>query len=164
MHELYMHTYMHAHMQQEQHADGHFVRAPQNLERCACRVRVGVRSTDKAQAYLDTAMAYGLLPKGSERRVQIVEYDVTQPDTISAAIGSASKVHTLLRTSISRRYEQKCGLHVGLQQQHCRWICVRHSRRAVTRASLPACCHEGDLQDLLAALCRWSVPLARRKP
>jgi hypothetical protein len=90
-------------MQQGQHADRRFVRAPQNLERCACRVRVGVRSTDKAQAYLDTAMAYGLLPKGAERRVQIVEYNVTQPDTIAAAIGSASKVYTLLRASSSRQ-------------------------------------------------------------
>lgn len=60
---------------------------------------MGVRSPDKAQAYLDTAMAYGLLPKGAERRVQIVEYDVTQPDTIAAAIGSAAKVHALPRAS-----------------------------------------------------------------
>jgi hypothetical protein len=58
---------------------------------------VGVRSKDKAQAYLDTAMAYGLLPRGAERRVQIVEYDITQPDTVPPAIGSAAKVHILLK-------------------------------------------------------------------
>lgn len=56
---------------------------------------MGVRSKAKAQAYLDTAVAYGLLPRGAERRVQIVEYDITDPETIPAAIGPAEKVGTL---------------------------------------------------------------------
>ena len=53
---------------------------------------MGVRNRDRAQAYLETAMAYGLLPRGAERRVQLVEYDITEPDTLGPAIGSASKV------------------------------------------------------------------------
>ncbi len=54
-------------------------------------MRVGVRNVEKAQGYLDTAIAYGLLPRGAERRVQIVEYDITEPDTIPPAIGNAAK-------------------------------------------------------------------------
>ena len=97
---------------------------------------MGVRSTDKAQAYLDTAMAYGLLPKGAERRVQIVEYDVTQPDTIAAAIGSASKVHAVLRVTSTRQREQ-----------HCRWPVVLQQQRLQMHAcAAPASsCHEGVL-------------------
>ena len=59
------------------------------------QVRAGVRDVAKASEYLQTATSYGLLPADASRRVQLVEIDITQPDSIPPAIGNASKVCTL---------------------------------------------------------------------
>ena len=56
------------------------------------QVRAGVRDVAKASEYLQTATSYGLLPADASRRVQLVEVDITQPDSIPPAIGNASKV------------------------------------------------------------------------
>ena len=56
------------------------------------QVRAGVRNVAKASEYLQTATSYGLLPADASRRVQLVEVDITQPDSIPPAIGNASKV------------------------------------------------------------------------
>ena len=56
------------------------------------QVRAGVRDVAKATEYLQTATSYGLLPADASRRVQLVEVDITQPDSIPPAIGNASKV------------------------------------------------------------------------
>ena len=56
------------------------------------QVRAGVRDVAKASEYLQTATSYGLLPADASRRVQLVEVDITQPDSIPPAIGNASRV------------------------------------------------------------------------
>ena len=61
------------------------------LEGPQIRVRAGVRDTAKAGDYVRTAVAYGLLPADAARRVQLVKVDLTRPETITAAIGNASK-------------------------------------------------------------------------
>ena len=55
------------------------------------QVRAGVRNVAKATEYLQTATTYGLLPSDANRRVQLVEVDITDPDSIGPAIGNASK-------------------------------------------------------------------------
>jgi nucleoside-diphosphate-sugar epimerase len=62
------------------------------LESPQLRVRAGVRDATKAAEYLRTAVGYGLLPADAARRVQLVELDLTDPDTIAPAIGNAGKV------------------------------------------------------------------------
>ena len=56
------------------------------------RVRAGVRDVEQAQSYIATAVAYGLLPRDAARKIALTEYDITDPDTIPAAIGNAAKV------------------------------------------------------------------------
>ena len=56
------------------------------------QVRAGVRDIAKAAEYLQTATSFGLLPGDASRRVQLVQVDITDPDSIGPAIGSASKV------------------------------------------------------------------------
>ena len=56
------------------------------------QVRAGVRDVAKATEYLQTATSYGLLPSDASKRVQLVQVDITDPDSIAPAIGSASKV------------------------------------------------------------------------
>lgn len=51
-----------------------------------------MRDTEKAQGYVDTAIAYGLLPKDASRRIQLVECDVSDPDSLAPAIGNCAKV------------------------------------------------------------------------
>jgi len=55
------------------------------------QVRAGVRNVAKAREYLQTATSYGLLPSDAIKRVQLVEVDITDPDSIGPAIGNASK-------------------------------------------------------------------------
>jgi len=55
------------------------------------QVRAGVRNVAKATEYLQTATSYGLLPSDASKRVQLVEVDITDPDSIGPAIGNASK-------------------------------------------------------------------------
>lgn len=61
-----------------------------------CRVRAGVRDVETAQGYVDTAIAYGLLPRDASRRISLVECDVSDPDTLVPAIGNAAKVGAIL--------------------------------------------------------------------
>ena len=58
------------------------------------QVRAGVRDVAKAMEYLQTATSFGLLPQDASKRVQLVQVDITDPDSIAPAIGSASKVST----------------------------------------------------------------------
>ena len=60
------------------------------------RVRAGVRNPETAAGYLQTAVAYGLLPPDAARRVQLVPADLTQPDSLPDAIGNASRVRGVL--------------------------------------------------------------------
>ncbi|BDA45967.1 probable protein TIC 62, chloroplastic at N-terminal half [Coccomyxa sp. Obi] len=62
------------------------------LESPQLRVRAGVRDAEKAAEYLRTAVSYGLLPTDAARRVALVPLDLTDPDTITPAIGNAAKV------------------------------------------------------------------------
>ncbi len=55
-------------------------------------MRAGVRNVEVAQSYIDTAVAYGLLPRDAARKIQLVQCDVTDPDSLPAAIGAAAKV------------------------------------------------------------------------
>lgn len=58
-----------------------------------------MRDVAKASEYLQTATAFGLLPQDASRRVQLVQVDITDPDSIGPAIGGASKVHTVSSAS-----------------------------------------------------------------
>ena len=71
------------------------------------RVRAGVRDVEKAQGYIDTAVAYGLLPRDAARKIALVEYDITDPDTIPSAIGNAAKVRLrMLQLATLRLYDK----------------------------------------------------------
>ena len=52
-----------------------------------------MRDVAKATEYLQTATSFGLLPGDASKRVQLVQVDITDPDSIAPAIGSASKVN-----------------------------------------------------------------------
>ena len=55
-----------------------------------------MRDLAKATDYLQTATSYGLLPVDANRRVQLVQVDITDAGSIAPAIGNASKVRTPL--------------------------------------------------------------------
>ncbi|KAL6764668.1 hypothetical protein V8C86DRAFT_1360984 [Haematococcus lacustris] len=56
------------------------------------KVRAGARDVEAAQKAVDVAEAYGLLSVRQLQQLEIVEVDITQPDTLRQAIGNASKV------------------------------------------------------------------------
>ena len=60
----------------------------------AIKVRAAARSAARGQELLDIAAGIGALPADAARRVSIVEVDLTNPEDIRAAVGSASKVGT----------------------------------------------------------------------
>ncbi|MGQ3164894.1 MAG: NmrA family NAD(P)-binding protein [Agrobacterium sp.] len=60
------------------------------------KVRAGARDVEAAQKAVDVAEAYGLLSARQLQQLEIVEVDITQPDTLRQAIGNASKVGHLL--------------------------------------------------------------------
>lgn len=55
-------------------------------------MRAGVRDEEKAKSSLDVAVKYGILTAEQLKRVTIVTFDITQPETIAPAIGNANKV------------------------------------------------------------------------
>eukprot|EP00898_Chlorokybus_atmophyticus_P002104 jgi/Chlat1/2895/Chrsp2S04629 len=55
-------------------------------------VRAGVRNPEKAQALLQAAQGLDLLDGAGGRRLQLVEVDLEQPDTIPAALAGAGRV------------------------------------------------------------------------
>jgi len=57
-----------------------------------CRVRAGVRDTEKAQGFLQTAKEYGIISPDAAKRLTLVPVDLTDIDTIAPAIGNAGKV------------------------------------------------------------------------
>jgi len=56
------------------------------------RVRAGVRDTEKAQGFLQTAKEYGIISPDAAKRLTLVPVDLTDIDTIAPAIGNAGKV------------------------------------------------------------------------
>eukprot|EP00884_Botryococcus_braunii_P021214 jgi/Botrbrau1/7777/Bobra.0159s0205.1 len=56
------------------------------------RLRVGVRDPSKASQYLKIALEQGLLPPDALKRVNLVNFDITDASTMVAAIGNAAKV------------------------------------------------------------------------
>lgn len=75
------------------------VRIVRQLVQQGLKVRAGVRDVPQAQEYLDIAIAYGLLPKDASRRISLVQCDVTQPETLLPAIGTAAKVVSAIGAS-----------------------------------------------------------------
>ena len=67
------------------------------------QVRAGVRDVAKAMEYLQTATSFGLLPQDASKRVQLVQVDITDPDSIGPAIGGASKVTPQSATLVTQR-------------------------------------------------------------
>ena len=57
-----------------------------------------MRDVAKATEYLQTATSYGLLPADASRRVQLVQVDITDANSIAPAIGNASKVRGIEHT------------------------------------------------------------------
>lgn len=55
-------------------------------------VRAGARNTERAQGFLNTASAYGIIPSNAARKVKIVPVDITDQDSVVSAIGNAGKV------------------------------------------------------------------------
>lgn len=66
-----------------------------------CRVRAGVRNMEKAEAYLQTALEYGIIPADAAKRLTLVAVDLTDVDTLTGAIGNAGKVSTQLGLYLS---------------------------------------------------------------
>ena len=55
-------------------------------------VRAGVRDVEKGKQSLQVASQYGIITSEQLKRVQVVEFDLTDVDTITPAIGNANKV------------------------------------------------------------------------
>ncbi|KAK9791631.1 hypothetical protein WJX73_009116 [Symbiochloris irregularis] len=55
-------------------------------------VRAGVRNVQKAQGFLNTASQYGILPGNASRRIKLVEYDLSDEQSVANAIGNAGRV------------------------------------------------------------------------
>ncbi len=55
-------------------------------------VRAGVRSADKAAEWKSLATQYGIITTEQARKLAIVEFDLTEPDSIAPALGNASRV------------------------------------------------------------------------
>ena len=58
-------------------------------------VRAGTRNVARAQGFVDTAASFGLLPNNAARRIKVVDMDLTDVDSIAAAIGNAGKVSSI---------------------------------------------------------------------
>ena len=78
-------------------------------------VRAGVRNVERAQGFVDTAAAYGILPGNSARRIKLLPMDLADEESIAAAIGNAGRVgliqlHPDLQCVILRlgTYQTRC--------------------------------------------------------
>ena len=68
------------------------IRCVKDLLESGYRVRAGVRNQDKFQQYIETSLQYEMLTKEELQRLEIVQFDVTDPETIRPALGNAAKV------------------------------------------------------------------------
>lgn len=55
-------------------------------------VRAGTRNVDRAQSYVDTAAAFGILPQNASQKIKIIPMDLQDEQSVAAAIGNAGKV------------------------------------------------------------------------
>lgn len=76
-------------------------RVVRELLKAGYRVRAGVRNVAAAEQSVEVAEAYGLLNASDKKRLDIIEYDLSKPETIKQAIGSANKVVCALGASES---------------------------------------------------------------
>jgi hypothetical protein len=59
------------------------------------KVRAGARNLEAAEANADIAGSLGLLTPEQRSRLSFHQFDLSDPDTMTAAIGNAAKVGTL---------------------------------------------------------------------
>jgi uncharacterized protein YbjT (DUF2867 family) len=65
------------------------------------KVRAGARDVDTAKSNTEIAVQFGLLAPEQLSRLQWVEFDLEEPEGIAAAIGNASRVSGISRTTLA---------------------------------------------------------------
>ena len=73
-------------------------RVVRELLNAGFKVRAGARNVEKAQEYVRAATALGVLSGAAASKLEIVEVDITQEDSILDAIGNAGKVGAMKGT------------------------------------------------------------------
>jgi NAD(P)-dependent dehydrogenase (short-subunit alcohol dehydrogenase family) len=69
-------------------------RIVRELLKAGFKVRAGARNVEAAEEAVQVAENYGLLTQQQIRNLQIVPFDLSQPNSMKAAIGGARKVRT----------------------------------------------------------------------
>jgi hypothetical protein len=102
-------------------------------------VRAGVRDVEKAETSLQVAAQYGIISSEQLKNVQVVQFDLSAPESIAPAIGNANKV---------RWYQ---GWRKALEVSH--WFCERNG--SVRRMQVYGAWIHGA--GVVYFICAWRV-------
>ena len=142
------------------------------------QVRAGAREPEQAYQFLRNAIAFGLLPKDAEKQITVVNFDLEDPDSLPQAIGNASKVPDLSRTSSDPLAAAAAALNEGEQASApvsgrgpgqarlmcLAWLVVRlHVSTALYDRIQGLCTQTGSCSRARQVICSDSAHLCRVK-